>query len=314
MTNQSNLDKRAEQLGRLWWLVDAPLFADARLIERFHDAIVWPEVSDAKTEVSRKNKIESNFSGDAVAGVKGKLDLPSFIDWLGPKLEAEGKLSVGYNRSAMSESADTVIGKIIENSERKLIEITAEYLSDFKERILFVDAPGGEFKNYKGERCDRDFIAELLKGSPRPLVFIDTIKESPIIPTMIELESGGFCPAFKRFEDELFGRDEISFPSDEEDFEATKEYWKKIRKKFSSRFAMEVIEECCDGNRIGWIDFRMLFSTEGSTLHLHVAPGGRYHTGTFAYNFVHRSYKHGCRIVGTLKSGNDVNVLAIYDK
>jgi hypothetical protein len=41
---------------------------------------------------------------------------------------------------------------------------------------------------------------------------------------------------------------------------------------------------------------------------------GDYDTGVFAYNFVKRGFSHGLRLVGTLKAGTDVNVLAIFEK
>ena len=65
--------------------------------------------------------------------------------------------------------------------------------------------------------------------------------------------------------------------------------------------------------RINWIDFRLPLDAEGNTLHLHVVPGGQWDAGVFGYNFVRRAYKHGVRIVGTLKSEPDMNVLAIFD-
>lgn len=76
---------------------------------------------------------------------------------------------------------------------------------------------------------------------------------------------------------------------------------------------MQVLEQSCEIGRIGWIDFRILFNDKGDTAHLHIVPAGAYYAGTFGYNFVHRAYRYGCRIVGSLKSGNDVNVLAIYE-
>jgi hypothetical protein len=45
-----------------------------------------------------------------------------------------------------------------------------------------------------------------------------------------------------------------------------------------------------------------------------MVPAATYDTGTFAYNFIKRGYKHGIRLVGTLKSEPDMNVLAIYEK
>lgn len=78
---------------------------------------------------------------------------------------------------------------------------------------------------------------------------------------------------------------------------------------------MVVVEEAAAENgRIRWIDYRVPLTEDGDTLHLHLCPSGNYDTGTFAYNFVKRGYKHGLRLVGTLKSEPDMNVLAIYDK
>jgi hypothetical protein len=36
--------------------------------------------------------------------------------------------------------------------------------------------------------------------------------------------------------------------------------------------------------------------------------------GTFAYAFVNRSSNNGVRLVRSLKSGGDINVLAIYER
>ena len=66
--------------------------------------------------------------------------------------------------------------------------------------------------------------------------------------------------------------------------------------------------------RIRWIDYRVPLTKDGDTLHLHISPTETYDTGVFAYNFIKRGHKHGLRLVGTLKSEPDMNVLAIYDK
>jgi hypothetical protein len=96
------------------------------------------------------------------------------------------------------------------------------------------------------------------------------------------------------------------------------EYWGSFGNYFSahgSREAMGTIEDAASKHgRISWIDFRILLSPEGESLHVHVTPEGGMTAGTFGYNFVRRSYSHGTRIVGTVKSGPDLNVLAIYER
>ena len=84
---------------------------------------------------------------------------------------------------------------------------------------------------------------------------------------------------------------------------------------FESKEAMLVIEDASTSHgRINWIDFRLPLSESGDTLHLHITPAGSTDAGVFGYNFVRRGYKHGIRLVGTLKAGLDMNVLAIYDR
>ena len=96
-----------------------------------------------------------------------------------------------------------------------------------------------------------------------------------------------------------------------------REYWGWFNDKFNAQKAIEVIEEAAGGarRRIRWIAYRAPMGVEDSPpLHLHISPAGNYDTGVFAYNFIKRGYKHGVRLVGTLKSEPDMNVLAIYEK
>jgi hypothetical protein len=93
-------------------------------------------------------------------------------------------------------------------------------------------------------------------------------------------------------------------------------YWATYEKWFKAkpRAAMRVIESASQTRgRISWIDFRLPLSSEGDTLHLHFAPNGKYSTGDFGYYLTTRGYKHGLRIVGTLTSERDMNVLAVYE-
>ena len=78
---------------------------------------------------------------------------------------------------------------------------------------------------------------------------------------------------------------------------------------------MSIVEEASTKNgRIRWIDYRVMLTNEGDTVHLHVCPGGHYDTGVLAYNLIKRGNKHGLRIVGALKAEPDINVMAIYEK
>ncbi len=76
----------------------------------------------------------------------------------------------------------------------------------------------------------------------------------------------------------------------------------------------QVEQAAATNGRIRWIDFRLPLTTEGDTLHLHIVAGGEFDTGVLAYNFIKRGYKHGLRLVGTMKSEPDMNVLAVFEK
>ena len=82
-----------------------------------------------------------------------------------------------------------------------------------------------------------------------------------------------------------------------------------------AKLAPSIVEQAAkEHGRVRWIDFRLPLNKDGDTLHLHIYPAEKYDIGSFAYNFIQRGYKHGLRIVGTLKSEPDVNVLAIFEK
>ena len=103
-----------------------------------------------------------------------------------------------------------------------------------------------------------------------------------------------------------------------QDFEKNRDaYWSWFSDHWNANKAIQVIEnEVGTGGRPRWIDYRV--PIEGAdtphTIHLHVVAHGEFDTGVFAYNLVKRGWKHGLRVVGTLKSEPDVNVLAIYEK
>jgi hypothetical protein len=92
-------------------------------------------------------------------------------------------------------------------------------------------------------------------------------------------------------------------------------YWRWFADNFSATRAMVTVESAAtEHGRISWIDYRLPLTNEGDTLHLHVCPRGKYDTGVLAYNLIKRGFKHGIRLVGTLKAEPDMNVLAIYEK
>jgi hypothetical protein len=80
----------------------------------------------------------------------------------------------------------------------------------------------------------------------------------------------------------------------------------------ADRFSLEItFRDCKEVVGAGQQQVRFIRASVGA---FHVCPAGKYDTGVFAYNFIKRGYKHGLRLIGTLKSEPDMNVLAIYEK
>jgi len=149
-----------------------------------------------------------------------------------------------------------------------------------------------------------------------PLLLTQVVTPGRFAPCLDAIHSRPLiCP--------LKGRDDSKPPSYPDRIGSTpqelrterREYWRWFDTNFSATQAMIAVEEASrEHGRIQWIDYRVPVTTEGDTLHLHVCPEGKFDTGVFAYNFIKRGYKHGLRLVGTLKSEPDMNVLAIYER
>ena len=310
---------RARALGRFWWLVDAPIFLDGPLVDRLYDAVVHPNIEVTEEEEKRYEDVKTTIAGQAEASAKADLKLPDFLTGFFPtKAGGEAKLATQGEKIKKFVRESVKRGVPIDSPDRRLSELVLYYLLYHSDRLLFVDAPGGEYSNLWGAVSHED-VATLLDRPPRPLVFVDVHQGAAIMPTMAELEGGSFKPIFADLEGKFFEglEPKPKYPSDDQAPDAEEQrraYWGALRENFRSRDAMQAIEKAVEKGRIGWIDFRILFRGDGETAHLHAVPGGRFHTGVFAYNFVHRGARHGCRLLGTLKSGNDVNVLAIYER
>ena len=304
---------RSNDLGVFWFLVDAPMFTDTSLIERFHDAVIRPNsilVSESETlgaKEERRNKLGAKG--------KGKGEIP-FVVSLAVQGDFEHR-ATRTNDASYNRQLD-----IPRTPERLLEEVVAFYLAHFPERVLRVDpfnatvaiAADGVDVGY--ETLDKTCATP----GPRPIVLIDAPPGTKLMPMAGEFRNGKVEVVYNDLIARLSTPDEPLKRFGRNMGEVKKaERWKELADRFDSRVAQEVLEAAGlkhDGARFDWIDFRMPWGDEGkpSPFHLHVVPDGRYSMGTFAHAFVHRGFSNGVRIVGTLKSGGDVNVLAIYER
>lgn len=334
----------------LLWLADAPLFIDNDQVERFYDAVVRPEAKSGQVTLQiteeKASRISAKVAGEASgkASAKGKLSPGMLLDFLsnafpfvkaevelGAELQAKAGGEGGYERNKRRVEGETLTLHHIETPQRQLEHLALHYLVNHTQRICFVTDTRSE-----GWRS-----AELISDVPRTLAFIDlpgqeqALREglpvTRLIPTAAEFGNGEVLSLFAELTAEN-GERPPKYPDVDADKyrRATpaerqamvqalpsqrKEYWAWFEANFNANRAMQVVEKASAlRGGLRWIDFRVPLTLEGDTLHLHVAPSQNYPTGTFAYNFIKRGHKHGLRLVGTLKSEPDMNVLAVYEK
>jgi len=305
----------------LLWLADAPLFIDADQVSRFYDAIARPQTKSGTANVE--------ITDETIKELTGKLELEASITtekfaaliapllaFAKPSLKAGGSIE----RAGKTSESNSVSYELIpvDSPQSQLEALTLLYLTNYPKRIFFA--------NLQSPADWRD--SRSISAVPRSLVFLDlpgyqqahetNSVLTKLIPTAAEFENGKIVPIYPGLLASN-GERPPSYPDGpgkpEELAEERKRYWQWFEKNFNANAATIAIEKAASENgKIRWIDCRLALTANGETLHLHVCPAASYDTGVVAYNFVKRGFKHGLRLVGTLKSEPDLNVLAIYEK
>lgn len=304
------------------WLADAPLYIDRSNVEALYDAVVRPDAAEGTTTLTITEANKSEIAGKLGLGAElttGELAMalvPVFA-FLKPTVKAEGEAQLTVTKETTGDVAVEL--HPIRTAQRQLEQLAFHYLVNLRDRVKLVDDPSS-----LGWRQE-DFIGD----TPRALVFLDLPGETDqpsgwpgtkLIPTAAEFEGGDIVQIYS----ELKGRDNSAPPeypqpkrgkTETELRRERRAYWQWFEENFSATKAMIAIEEAAKGKGgLRWIDYRLPLNQEGDTLHLHVVPAGEHDIGVFAYNMVKRGEKHGLRLVGTLRSEPDLNVLAVFDK
>lgn len=294
----------------LAWLADAPLFIDSDQVSAFYDAVVRPEGQHGKVTISLERFKGQTTKLEGTASVETSLS--SVMKLLFPfDIKAKAKATVGQEFTTNEKKGESIEFYPIDNPQRQLIHLTIHYMAKFRTRIRFVQDP------FDKGWCDQDFI----DGLPRALVFLNFPPGTEFAPMAAEVDKGEVVTMYKR----LGARgskprpypERQSFKGDTEAYDlAWTQYWNWFHDQFNAQRSTEAIEKVvADGGRVQWIDYRVLpLGAMNRPLHLHVRGGGKFDTGTFAYQLVKRGHSHGLRVVGTMKSEPDVNVLAIFEK
>lgn len=326
MASQSTEGNRVVLPPSLLWLADAPLFIDDKLVDRFYDAVVQPQNETMTTSLVISKETVTKLNGRfGIGGSVSPSDLLASLTTILPflKVEAHAEAEGTAERGTTQGETRTVNLREIRTPQRQLVNLVLHYLVNQPDRLFLQDDPSDPTWR----------TPEAAKGVPRALLFLDLPgqdelrndahqrPEVRLIPTAGEFSNGN-VELLYRLLTSRDGRqipphytepDEVKTP---EELKSTrKEYWRWFDENFSATRAMQIIEDAARANgRIRWIDFRLPITPDGDTLHLHFNPAETYDTGSFAYQLVKRGNKHGLRLVGTLKSEPDMNVLAVYEK
>ena len=304
----------------LLWLMDASLFIDEELVNKYYDAIVRPVHTEGPRTIRIGENNVDKISGKL--GISGKVApselMSKLVSFLNFEVQASADVA-GATTSAQSRE-ETIELQPIKTPHRRLEQLALHYVVNETDRIFLEDDT---------KRTEWQESEHILK-TPRALAFFNfpsqdeakqhNLPETRIIPVAAEFENGEVVPIYQ---DLKFGRwvppEYPQAKTTDYDLDQLrqerKNYWAEFAESYNATDAMLALEKAAKGRgRIRWIAFRVPLIDEGDSLHLHIHAAEKYDTGTFAYNFIKRGHKHGFRVIGMLKSEPDLNVLAIYEK
>jgi hypothetical protein len=294
------------------WLFDAPLFIDEVQIKSLYNAVALPEFEEESRDVSLGDlkvsqwKVGGHVKVSAADSLLAKLLAP-----IAAEAQVDGERSGGT-----TEKKDRTIHLgAVDAPERRLLNLALYYGANLTDRVWSVDGLD-----------DLAWLADETQTTklPKPLIFLDVASDFPIVPMAAELTDGKVVLFFSRISEAVSPGQTPppDYPRDERGVKMN-EYWSwfqndKAQDRDTSQLVMRVVEEVVGaGGRPRWIDYRVPLGVPGSqerSLHLHIKGRENYDTGDFAYQLLRRGRKHGFRVVGTLKSGPALNVLALYEK
>ena len=300
-----------DALRKLWWLTDVPTFMDDRLVDRLYSAIIRPEYILLQSSETAERSLRRTSTSEVEAA--GEISIPAF--W-----KLSGKAKAAEEAGNTLTHGAQVTKQFVHSAERRLQDIITHYGEKHPDRLLF-DEPGQSgLRNLSGQILDWDRAVALLEiPGPRPLLFIDLDRSVPIMPMAGGTEAGATVLLSTQMIAEMRkkGKKIPAWPADD-DKEVQKkktEHWKALIRHYDNWIATRVVDHGFGNqHRLEWIDFRLKANTRPKPIHIHFAAAGKYHVGEFAYNIVRRGFKEGLRLVGRLKRGCDVNVIALYER
>lgn len=301
----------------LAWLADAPMFIDGEQVAALYNAVAKPEHETAKITLSLEKATKFGLEGKGA--VEGEIGLAKWLKTVFPFLDAKAKVSVEGKASAEFETkkGNEIELRPIDTPQRQLVQLALHYFLNLPHRTRAVASVEAT------DWLEKSFADAL----PRGLVFVEFPNETKFVPMALEVEGGSVQVIYPDLVQSFVGpKEKERIPTYPEpafykdkpgELDAKRqEYWDFFQKHFASGLAMIAVEKSVSavGKPIRWIDYRVPLTAGLPCLHLSISARGRYDTGTFAYRLVKRGFKHGLRIVGTMKSEPAINVLAIFER
>ncbi|RCM97811.1 hypothetical protein PA17_01673 [Pseudomonas aeruginosa] len=307
---KEEFERRLPQWRQLWFIVDIPLFSDSIAIEKLYDALNRPEF-ETKNQKTTTNTTTSKELNDELS-LGGEGGIASFLKLSTTAKFGEKKTKTRGISKELSQEANR-------STEMQIERIINHYAWHYADRIFWVKDDLSEVVNTDGKTFSWSEVSKLIdKPAPRPIIIFEIMPGAKIVPMAAETTNGKHVQISDAYILKIHEKkkSKTKIPEYSSTPKKSENYWESLEKTFDSNEAIKSIEDSTsDGSRIDWIDYRII-SKSGSKIipiHLHLTARGNYSTGTFAYQTVRRGYKHGIKIVGTLKKGEDINVLAIYE-
>jgi hypothetical protein len=292
----------------LLWLADAPMFIDERRVDAFYDAVFRPDYGETTRTLQEKVTRDTKLGGEFTLGAL----LPGLF------AKTDATLSAEHGRGR--ERAHEIGFAPVSNAYRHLLALALHYSTEKESRLVLARTPG-QARDGAGHALGPDWLqpdSDFIRTPPRAMILLDLAQGCKLIPAAVELCNGTVKPLFedlaKGFEAKA-GTPAPVYPGSHAALARRNAYWQWYAENFDDRVALDAVERAAANEKIQWIAYRVSFGDDtGPFLHLALAARGMYETGVFGYNFINRGTKHGLRLVGTLKTEPDIDVLAVFER
>src|SRR5262249_8679924 len=114
----------------LLWLLDAPLFIDAKQVDAFYDAVLRPDYEGTSLTLSNSISTETSFEGGATVGVA--------LPWFG-----KAELNADASRSRSRDQGSETTLRPISNAYRHLLALALHYASQPDPDLLVIADTSG---------------------------------------------------------------------------------------------------------------------------------------------------------------------------